>query len=194
MPSSTSINWTPWIIAGIMGLVVVLVITGVIGYFVYRYYSGKKLPTPVGDLTITKAPYFDFNAAPAAATSIVQTRYKDKNFYGRFGYRAVKIGTGTSEKPEEVSNINWLDDLKIVHLKNDPQDGGFEFKMPKQDNAVITHPDISYQLMVEYYETSTITGSPVGPLAIHDTIASNADPLVFQESTSETVNLTINAP
>ena len=68
-----------------------------------------------------------------------------------------------------------------------------EFKMPKQDNAVITHPDISYQLMVEYYETSTITGSPVGPLAIHDTIASNADPLVFQESTSETVNLTINA-
>ena len=65
MPSSASINWTPWIIAGIMGLVVVLVISGVIGYFVYRYYySGKKLPTPVGDLTITKAPYFDFNAAP----------------------------------------------------------------------------------------------------------------------------------
>ena len=112
----------------ILIIVVIVIFVSILVLIIFSIVKLTKrsnnvfLPKPVGKLTITHAPYKDLNAAPNDPDQnhrISKSSYKYKDFYGRFGYRAVMIGNGTTETPDKSSDIVWLDDLKIIHLKDD---------------------------------------------------------------------------
>lgn len=188
-------NWMWVAIAFIVAFV--LVVIGIIAYFIIKWLlSNDNLPTPIGDLVMTTSPYPDVNGAPTAATAIPLANYKNGNFYGRFGYRAIIIGDGTPEKPDRSSAINWLDEdekLKLVQLTDDSQDGGFVFRVPKQSGE-LCGTEIEFQLMVEYYNNKDRTGEPLFALKAHDRVAGTADPLELAESTDPAINYTLLTP
>lgn len=182
-----------WFIGGgvILFLIIAIVVGLIVGYNTswFGLANSSKLPKPNKKMTEvaaayrTKAENSGFVNDPTAPFENI----KNADIYGRFGYRAVRIPTGSTEvSPKDASDIRWNDKVYIIQLKDDNVHNKLTFKIPIPDptETKLLATDVKFQLVSDYYSDAQGKGTKLntGGVVVHQTIVMDTDGVEVSET------------
>lgn len=129
-------------------------IIGVFWYVFIRPYN-IRLPKPVGEMILKKSPYKELNNPEEETGHIDASRIKSQDWFGRYGYRAIKKNSDGKFDFNTASEVMWNEKFYVVfdHTKN-ANDIGFTWEIPKQKDE-LNADNIYFQLIGDFYHSQT---------------------------------------